>query len=129
VGHEDAVRVLIVDDHRSTREALVRALAERAWHACGASDTDGAKAAVHAADWDLVVSDLRLGGESGLGLVRYLRGQYPGLRVCLMTGSVLTEQELGETAQLAVTVLTKPVTAPRVMALCRPRWQAQSEEP
>ena len=122
------MRVLIVDDHRNTRDMLVRALAGHSWHACGAADVDGARAAVHGGDWDLVVTDLRLGQESGLRLVRYLRGQYPELRVCLMTGATLTEQELGETAQLAVRVLTKPVTAPKVMALCQPRWRPRPEE-
>lgn len=111
------VRVLIIDDHRGTREALVRALAACACHACGAADGEGAQAALISAQWDLVVTDLRLRGESGLAIVRDVRRRYPSQRICLMTGDVLTERELNETAQLAVPVLTKPVTATRVMAL------------
>jgi DNA-binding NtrC family response regulator len=111
------VRVLVVDDHRSTREALVRALTARACYARGEADGQGARMAVVSGRWDLVVTDLRLGGESGLALVSELRRIFPSLSICLMTGDVLSERELNEAAQLAVAVLTKPVTATRVMAL------------
>lgn len=110
------MRVLVVDDHRGTREALVKALSFSDCCARGAADAESAKALVHAAEWDLVVSDLRLPGESGLALVRYLRAQYPSLPICLMTGDSLREHEWDETATLSVTVLTKPVTVAELMA-------------
>ena len=123
------MRVLIVDDHRGTREALVRALSAGACHAHGAADCRGARAALGSARWDLVVTDLRLGDESGLSLARELRGVFPSLPICLMTGDVLSEWELNEVAQLAVTVLTKPVTAGSVLALGgRTVRRAYSEE-
>lgn len=108
--------MLVVDDHRGTREALVKALSASECHACGAADAESAKALVQVGEWDLVVSDLRLPGESGLALVRYLRAQYPSLPICLMTGDSLREHEWDETATLSVTVLTKPVTVTELMA-------------
>ena len=80
-------RILVVDDKKGMREVLGQAF-EAAGHTVRiASDGEAAIAVMDAADWDLVITDLRMPGKSGLDV---LRAATPSSSVIVMTafGSV-----------------------------------------
>ncbi|WP_019012006.1 response regulator [Deinococcus aquatilis] len=100
--------ILIVDDSSGVRLMLARLLAPH----LSVRLADGVSSAMDALtpETALVLSDVRMPGESGLDLARTLREQRPNLPVVLMTGVV--EDELrAQALELGVLdVLRKPIT-------------------
>jgi DNA-binding NtrC family response regulator len=78
------MRLLLVEDKDSFRRLLVQALAG-AWEVTAVGDPREALAALEAAPFEILVSDLRLPGMSGLDLLRTAKRLRPALRVVLMS--------------------------------------------
>ncbi len=101
-------RVLIVDDEDSVGRATLKML-ERAGYQCElAHDGPGAIASLVAGQFDVVVSDIRMPGTSGLDLLRLIRKYQLHVPVIFLTGhpdgpSAAAASELG-----AIRYLTKP---------------------
>lgn len=89
-----AARILIVDDHPLTREALSSLLHAHGFDVCG-SASDGAAAIVEAARLrpDLVLLDLSMPGLDGLTALPRLREAAPESEVVVLTASG-TEENL-----------------------------------
>ncbi|MDB6113866.1 MAG: hypothetical protein JWQ62_811, partial [Lacunisphaera sp.] len=103
------LRLLLVEDHASTRHALKRLL-ERDGHTvvAAASVEEALQAASAHQAFDLVVSDLGLPDGSGLELMEKLRAQF-GLRGVALTGYG-SESDVGKSRQAGfISHLTKPV--------------------
>jgi DNA-binding NtrC family response regulator len=77
-----AARILVVEDDDETREAVAGALRDLGYDAAGCPDARTARA--HS-DVDIVVTDIRMPGESGLELCAEIAGNRPDLPVILMT--------------------------------------------
>jgi DNA-binding NtrC family response regulator len=95
VEPETVGRILIADDHDSLRRGLVRGLAEAGHDVEEASNGNAAILRLQETSFDVVVSDLRMGGADGLEVLRTCRGLHPTTAVILMTafGSVQTAVE------------------------------------
>jgi DNA-binding NarL/FixJ family response regulator len=82
------LRVVLVDDHemvRSGLKAMLSRFARQVRVVGEAADTATARRVVAGLDPDIVLADVRLGGESGLELCRALLQDSPGRRVVLLT--------------------------------------------
>jgi DNA-binding NarL/FixJ family response regulator len=81
------LRVLIVDDHEVVREGLKRIFSEEHRNALFGEASSAAEAleAVRDREWDIVVLDLSLGSQSGLELLKELRGLQPRLPVLILS--------------------------------------------
>jgi len=67
-------RVLVVDDDRVTRALLEEILAKEGYATDSADSGEAAVEKVRTSkDYDLVISDIRMGGKSGLDLLREIR--------------------------------------------------------
>ena len=75
-------RILVVEDDDETREAVAGALRDMGYDASVCHDARSARA--HN-DVDIVVTDIRMPGESGLELCAEIAGNRPDLPVILMT--------------------------------------------
>lgn len=81
-----SMRVLIVEDNRSLANAMVQALRQRGVSADGVPAADAARRALADSDYDALILDLGLPGESGLEFLRGLRaGSNDGLPVIILT--------------------------------------------
>jgi DNA-binding NtrC family response regulator len=78
-------RVLIVDDDASIRASLREAIEESGIEVCTADSGEQALSLLTARAPDLVLSDVRMGGMSGIELLRLLRERKAGVDVVLMT--------------------------------------------
>lgn len=86
----DAVSVIIADDHPLFRGAMRLAIDGmfRSARITEASTIDEASAALaRDGDIDLILLDLRMPGMSGYSGLSYLRSQYPGVPVIVVSGS------------------------------------------
>lgn len=82
---EPNVKVLIVDDDQQIRSMLDSFLAKIGWVVEIASDPDEAESLLDDS-FDVVLSDVRMGGRSGVDLMRRIRDRFPALEVILMSG-------------------------------------------
>ena len=79
-------RVVVVEDHRTTREMLVEDLHGHGYEAQGAEGVDEALVILAGQPVDALVLDLKLGGQSGMDLLRRVRGDHPDVGVIMITG-------------------------------------------
>ena len=88
-------RILVADDHDSLRRGLAQALADAGHDVEDASDGNAAIERLHEGCFDVVVSDLKMNGSSGLEVLKTARTLQPNAAVILMTafGSVSTAVE------------------------------------
>jgi two-component system response regulator AtoC len=92
-------RILIADDHDALRRGLVRALTEAGHEVDEAANGNAALERLHECSYDVVLSDLKMGGSSGIDVLKTTRALHPTSSVILMTafGSVSTAVEAMKT--------------------------------
>jgi len=107
-------RILIVDDETSMQEFL-QILLQRDGHdtsACGSASE--ALVALESDDWDLVISDVRMPGMSGLELLDQVRQLAPETTVILITAHGTTESAVEAMKHGAYDYLTKPCSVDEI---------------
>ena len=88
-------RILVVDDHDSLRKGLVRALVSSGHDVEEAPNGTAAIERLQDSQFDVVLTDLRMGGADGMDVLRTSRSLQPSAAVVLMTafGSIHTAVE------------------------------------
>src|SRR6476646_4467321 len=88
-------RILIADDHDALRRGLARGLPEAKHEVEEASNGNAAIERLHDSYFDVVLSDLKMGGSDGMDVLRTTRALHPTTAVILMTafGTVNTAVE------------------------------------
>src|SRR5512138_1717343 len=88
-------RILIADDHDALRRCLARGLTEAGHEVEEASNGNLAIEKLHDSYFDVVLSDLKMGGSDGMDVLRTTRAMHPTTAVILMTafGTVNTAVE------------------------------------
>jgi nitrogen regulation protein NR(I) len=114
-----AANILLIDDDEGIRETLQRVLAEEG-HSVAVDDR-GDEGLEHAARerFNVVITDLRLPGLSGLDLVRELHAMQPRLPIILITAFGTTETAIEATKLGAYDYLLKPFELPELIELVR----------
>jgi response regulator RpfG family c-di-GMP phosphodiesterase len=82
----DVLRVLLVDDNAHVLQFLTSALRTQRCEVATAASAELALDLLAGQVFDLVVSDIKMPGLSGLDLLRAVKGTRPGTPVVLMTG-------------------------------------------
>ena len=115
---EKKPNLLVVDDEKNTRDALRLGLADR-FEVYVAADLSSAKTLLLAEPMDAVLTDLRLGHESGLGILELCRAQRPPPVCVVMTAYGSVESAVEAMRQGAYDYVTKPLDLERVEVLLR----------
>ena len=110
--------LLIVDDEKNTRDALRRAL-EDGFEVFTAPNLASVKTLLAAEPMDVVLTDLRLGQESGLAVLQVCRQQNPAPICIVMTAYGSVESAVEAMRQGAYDYVTKPLDLDRVEILLR----------
>jgi two-component system response regulator AtoC len=108
--------VLIVDDEKHTREGLQQALAEH-YDVSVASNADEAFNLMDAQEFDVVLTDLRMPGKSGLKVIDKALALANRPAVLMMTAYGNIETAVEAMKRGAVDFLTKPVNIERLEVL------------
>src|SRR5213079_36628 len=82
----ETLRVLLVDDNASVLRFLVSAVASNNCEVTTASTAEQAMELLGDTPFDLVVSDIKMPGLSGLDLLRAIKSKQPATPVVLITG-------------------------------------------
>jgi excisionase family DNA binding protein len=115
-ARQGRARVLVVDDEASIRDLLSKTLALAEYDVDTAADASTALGRVRAAEYDLLIADLRMPGMDGLTLIRQVKRIRAELPVIIITG-FSTESSAIEAVNLGVAgYLRKPFRVPEVLA-------------
>jgi DNA-binding NarL/FixJ family response regulator len=113
-------RILVVDDHPLTRDALVALLGQNGFDVVGqAADAETAIARAGALTPDLVLLDLSLPGINGLEALPQLRVAAPAAEVVVLTASGTEENLLGAIRGGAAGYLLKSEPPERIVEFLR----------
>lgn len=107
-------RVLFVDDDASTRKAMALGLRQDGFEVTVAASAEEALTVVLAAPPDVVVTDVVMGGMSGIGLLRKVRQAGAGLPVVVITGYGSVDAAVEAMREGAADYLAKPVRFDRL---------------
>ncbi len=113
-----AIRILVVDDHRNTREALALGLAPLADEVRTAGSAAEAMLTLEHFACDWLVCDVRMPVMDGIELATRVNAARPEVRVLLMTAYDVSAEEQARIAAAGAQLLIKPVTAEAVTARC-----------
>lgn len=103
-------RILIVEDDESVRSFTARAIAAGGHAVETAEDGDLGLGAIRAAQggFDLVLSDIRMPAMDGIEMAKRAAGEFPGLRILLMTGYAEQRERAADLEAIVIDVVSKP---------------------
>jgi len=113
----EVLRVLLVDDNDSVLRFLVSAFTSNHCQAKTASTAEQALDLLGDDPYDLVVSDIKMPGLSGLDLLRAIKGKQPGTPVVLITGVPSVNSAVFGLRHGAYDYLPKPFSVTEVKEL------------
>jgi two-component system nitrogen regulation response regulator GlnG len=114
-----ALNVWVVDDDASIRWVLERALKQGGMHATAFDEADSVLAALRREEPDVLVTDIRMPGRSGLELLEEIRGKRPRLPVIVMTAHSDLESAVAAYQGGAFEYLPKPFDIDQAVELVR----------
>jgi DNA-binding NtrC family response regulator len=108
-------RILIVDDDAAMRMSLSGLLSDD-FEVTATGDTAQAEAALRANEFDVVLSDYDMPGETGMEFFRRIHSSYPGVMGILLTGhGEHPDVRRAEADQTVVRVISKPYDPARLL--------------
>ncbi len=109
-------RVLVVDDEPIARENLVHILTKAGHRPTPAADGREALDALGAADFDLILTDLRMPGMDGLELLAAAKRRDPDVEIIVITGHAAVDTAVAAMRQGAFGYVAKPVAVEELLA-------------
>ncbi len=108
--------ILVVDDDAASRESLIDVLSEEGFSASGACTGEEAMESLEETEFDLVITDLRMPGMSGMDLLTRVRDLRPQTLVILITAFASVETAVEALRQGAHDYIIKPLVYEDVLA-------------
>lgn len=108
-------RILVVDDEPLKRISLQIELSEAGYEVLEAADAQAAKRIVDSRPLDVVISDVRMPGMSGLELLTYVKQVQPTAEVLLMTAYGTIDTAVIAIKRGACDYITKPFATPELL--------------
>jgi len=93
---KEMTRILIVDDEKPIRDMLYRLLEMTGYICTTAPDAIKARDILSKQDFELVLCDVNMPGESGMDLIKFISSAYPDTAIIMVTGQ--DNPELAESA-------------------------------
>ena len=101
-------RVLIVDDEEIARKNLSHVLGKEHFDVVASADAEQGLRELASADFDVLLTDLRMGRVSGMDLLETVRRKHPETRVIIVTGFATVPSAIEAMKKGAFHYITKP---------------------
>jgi DNA-binding NtrC family response regulator len=101
-------KILLVDDEERSLEAMSRTLQMMGYQTAGASDPKPAQELLKKGRYDIVITDLIMPGEDGIGLLEFCKKLDPDLPVIILTGYGTVKTAVEAMKKGAFDYVTKP---------------------
>src|SRR5438046_10321301 len=115
----DPATLLIADDDPGLRQSLERTLTREGYRVILASDGNAALERLQAGGIDLVLTDLKMPGLTGIEVLRAAKAIAPDVDVILLTAFGTVEEAVKAMKEGAYDFLTKPFQRAQVLRLIR----------
>ena len=122
------MRVLVVDDHRNTRESLALGLSVLGHEPDVADSASEALSRLEERTYCWLICDVRMPGTNGVEFAPVARRTQPDLGLILMTAYDVSEEERRVIDALGALLVIKPVTAATLASLCAARTEHPLDE-
>ena len=110
-------KILVVDDEINIREALATILEAEGYGVRAAASAEEAISKLGEDFFQIVISDMRMGGGSGMDLLRWIRTNCPETEIILLTAFGSVEDAVEAMKLGAYDYLSKPVDRRRLSLL------------
>lgn len=114
-----STRILAVDDSPDTLEIVRRHLEKAGYSVSTAASVSEAVDSLSGGAFELVITDLKMPGHSGLDLVRWVRENLPEVEVMMITGYASLEGAVEAVKSGAEEYLAKPFTEEELLSAVR----------
>lgn len=111
--------VWIIDDDRSIRWVLERAMAQEGIQTSSFETADAALAAIASKQPDVIISDVRMPGTGGLDLLKLIKEDHPALPVIIMTAHSDLDSAVASYQGGAFEYLPKPFDVDEAVTLIK----------
>ena len=118
--------ILIVDDEKNTRDGLKKYLETRDYDVVTAESGEEALRQIEKEKPDIVLTDIRMPGMDGVGLLEKIQAKYPEILVILLTAYGTVENAVKAIKMGAFHYLTKPVNLEELELLIKKALTQQS---
>src|SRR5437763_10467975 len=122
-------RVLIVDDDAGQRSLLDSFLKSQGFDTVPVASGERALEVLRGGDFNIMISDVRMPGISGLETLRRARQQHAVLPVLLVTAYADIREAVGAMRDGAVNYLSKPIDLDELLASVRQATGLSEEAP
>ncbi len=112
-----AARILIAEDEEITRDNLVHVLTRQGHQATGVADGSQAIMALEREEFDLLLTDLRMGGVDGMEVLETAKTLQPECEVIILTGFATVQTAVEAMNKGAYNYLSKPYKLEELRAL------------
>lgn len=120
------IRILVVDDEQGLCLGIQEALRREGYQVDAVTDADSGLKAAQQHLYNLVISDIKMPGLSGLELLRRVRGQSRDTLFILMTAYGTVENAVEAMKEGAYDYLPKPIDMKRLRALVQKALEMQA---
>ena len=115
-NHSEAPRILIVDDDPGQRSLLTSFLQGQGFDTVTVDSGQRALETLHSGKFDMMISDVRMPGLSGLETLRLARKEHATLPVLLITAFTDIRDAVAAMRDGAVNYLAKPIDLDELLA-------------
>ncbi len=116
---EGCYRLLVVDDERNIRRALEKFFKQKGFYVETARSYEEAVSRLQQNNFDLVLTDMRLPGRSGLELLKWIKHHSADVPVVVITAYGSIENAVEAMKAGASNYITKPVDLTEIFAIVR----------
>ena len=118
-GRSQVGRVLVVDDDRAVRTALLVNLQKAGWEVVLATSGEDAFQVLREQPVDVVLTDVMMPGMPGIELLYQVRKHWPETRVLVMTGQGLVQDAVAAMKAGADDYIIKPIPKDELLVILR----------
>jgi ATP-dependent Lon protease len=101
-------RILVIDDEEIARKNLAHVLSRELYEVVTSPDAEQGLREMESAEFDVVLTDLRMGRVSGMDLLETVKKRFPETRVVMVTGFATVQSAIEAMKKGAFHYLTKP---------------------
>lgn len=109
-------KLLVVEDDAGLREALIDTLLLAGYDCAEVDSGEAALVILNQQKFDMVISDIQMGGMSGLTLLQNIKNKHPTLPVLLMTAYATINDAVNAMRDGAIDYLAKPFSPEVLMS-------------
>ncbi|MBI5809653.1 MAG: response regulator [Deltaproteobacteria bacterium] len=108
VAQIEQLRIMLVDDDETVREALTELLGRNGWEVCPFNSAENAIEAMASSRYDIIVTDINMPGINGMDFMQKAKEAAPDMPIVMITGYPSIDVAVDAIRRGASDFLTKP---------------------